>query len=140
METVREALQAGWTQEGGQHLPDLSANIRPPAQMSMLARAIGESGTTEELPGVTAPRGPQTPLPSTAWNHHVNDGWLPCALLNICGGSGVCRMAVQDQFQHHTRRLILVASAFAEIDAAFSQAVADFWSRGGGPLQADGPP
>ena len=91
---------------------------------------------------MTAPRGPQTPLPRTAitWNHHVDDGWLPCFLLSICGGSGVCRMAVQDQLQHHTRRLILVASVFAEIDAELSEAVADCWSRERGSLQADGSP
>ena len=48
-------------------------------------------------------------------------------------------MAVQDQLKHHTKRLILVASAFAEIDTELSQAVADFWAQGGS-AQADGSP
>ena len=52
----------------------------------------------------------------------------------------MCRMAVQNQLKHHTRRLILVASAFPEIDLELSQAVADFWSQGGGSAQADGSP
>ena len=49
-------------------------------------------------------------------------------------------MAVQDLLKHHTTRLILVASAFAETDLELSQAVADFWHDGDGTVQADGTP
>ena len=49
-------------------------------------------------------------------------------------------MAVQDLLKHHTTRLVLVASAFAETDMELSQAVADFWVHGGGSRQADGSP
>ena len=47
---------------------------------------------------------------------------------------------MQDQFRHGARRLILVASAFTETDAELSQAVADFWARGGVSSQAEGSP
>ena len=141
LDTVRAALQAGWTLHDTEGADvSLRALICPPAEEGILYRAIGPPG--ERGGTIPAPSGPQLPLPRTAivWPHQSGDRWRSCALLSLCGGSGSCRLAFQDLLKHHMRRLVLVASAFAEIDANLAQAVADFWQAGGGMRQADGSP
>ena len=141
LDAVRAALQAGWTLHDIEGMDlSLRALICPPAEDSILCRVMGPPGGHD---GATAaPWGPQVPLPRAAvvWPHRVSDRWRSCALLSLCGGSGACRLALQDLLKHHTTRLVLVASAFAEIDTGLAQTVADFWQGGGGTRQADGSP